>query len=248
MKAILDSYESEMTVNVGQVTNQRIKQLEEIIQTYQHQMSTLEQEVDLKNQTVVELQTRCNQVRCRKCRKMKGCRSKTFLLGSNLATSQTRQRITTPRIGHRVAICSWSSSCSLQVPRPSSQSPSRRKLISRSSLLSGVCARVLRSVKIHVAALGFLRRTCCAYLCAVRKLERKQLRNSWYRVLSVGCENEFPHVFRSLSGQSLPYVTDLLTVARALSGSSCQNCKHNTTKHWKAKRSWRLVSIRGICR
>lgn len=54
-----------MTVSVGQVTNQRVRQLEDIVETYQHQMASLEQEVELKTQQLTEAQSRTAVVRLR---------------------------------------------------------------------------------------------------------------------------------------------------------------------------------------
>ena len=60
---VLESYENEMTVNVGQVTNNRVKQLEEITEGYRQQVASLEEDAEHKSRVLQEANARCRQVR-----------------------------------------------------------------------------------------------------------------------------------------------------------------------------------------
>ena len=62
---VLESYENEMTVNVGQVTNNRVKQLEEITEGYRQQVASLEEDAEHKSRVLQEVNARCRQVRFR---------------------------------------------------------------------------------------------------------------------------------------------------------------------------------------
>ena len=63
-KQVLESYESEMTVPIGQVTNNRVKQLEQIVEGYQQQLASFEEELDQKNQLLGQTKVQCHQVCC----------------------------------------------------------------------------------------------------------------------------------------------------------------------------------------
>ena len=56
---VLESYENEMTVNVGQVTNNRVKQLEEITEGYRQQVASLEENAEHKSRVLQEANARC---------------------------------------------------------------------------------------------------------------------------------------------------------------------------------------------
>ena len=59
---VLESYENEMTVNVGQVTNNRVKQLEEITEGYRQQVASLEEDAEYKSRVLQESNARCRQL------------------------------------------------------------------------------------------------------------------------------------------------------------------------------------------
>ena len=61
-KQVIESYESEMTVPIGQVTNNRVKQLEQIVEGYRQQLASLEEELHQKNQLLGQTKVQCHQV------------------------------------------------------------------------------------------------------------------------------------------------------------------------------------------
>ncbi len=61
-KRILDSYESEVTVNMGTVQANRIQQLEELVENYRSQTEALEAELGKSVDEVTSTKSRCIQV------------------------------------------------------------------------------------------------------------------------------------------------------------------------------------------
>ncbi len=69
-KKILESYENEATVNIGQVTNSRVRQLEEIVEGYHQQVATLEENIAEKSEKLSEVTARAQLVKIRSSSKI----------------------------------------------------------------------------------------------------------------------------------------------------------------------------------